>query len=257
MTDAGATILNEAIARNAPVVLSLPSAGMLRHHKSRFLASMPEGFWIESIPADAPLIDQLISTGQSCGVSFRGGPTKVVFSTAILKRETSFTINEQLAVEAVLLRQPAQIKAIQRRENYRVHIPMESRWLSVRLWRIGQKADLSVRPMDAQEITAQICDLSATGIGVILSGQGNQPPRIDAADRLRVELNREGQTLLLEGRLCYPSEPPAKPSFRAGIQFARLQDGLDGRQMQSQITRLVGDLQREEIRLFRLDGAKT
>ena len=30
-------MLLDAIARNSGIVLSLPSAGMLRHHKSRFL----------------------------------------------------------------------------------------------------------------------------------------------------------------------------------------------------------------------------
>ena len=43
---------NLAIVRNAAVVLSLPSAGLLRHHKSRFLAETDEGFWVESVPAE-------------------------------------------------------------------------------------------------------------------------------------------------------------------------------------------------------------
>jgi hypothetical protein len=38
MTEAKVDPLWDAVSRNAAVVLSLPSAGALRHHKTRFLA---------------------------------------------------------------------------------------------------------------------------------------------------------------------------------------------------------------------------
>ncbi len=252
MIDANASILQDAILRNAPMVLSLPSAGMLRHHKSRFLEEWDDGFWVESAPQDAKLVEELINTGQSCGISFRSGQTKVVFSTPALRREPAYRVNSELTVEAVLMKRPQQVKKVQRRENYRVHIPMDSGWLNVRIWRIGQKVDLRERPMDAQEIPTQVRDLSITGIGVIFSGADNQPPRIIAEERLRIELRREGQGLLLEGRICYPTEPPTQPTVRAGIQFVHLSDGIEGRQVQSQLARIVNDLQREEIRRYRL-----
>jgi len=52
MTESDNQILGEAIERNSPLVLSLPSAGMLHHHRSRFLGPAEEGFWIE-MPAGA------------------------------------------------------------------------------------------------------------------------------------------------------------------------------------------------------------
>jgi c-di-GMP-binding flagellar brake protein YcgR len=252
MNDANASILRDAIGRNAPMVLSLPSSGMLRHHKSRFLNEDPEGFWVESVAADATLVDELIHSGESCGISFRSGQTKVVFSAPALRREPVYKVNDELTVEAVLLKRPQGIKTVQRRENYRVHVPLDAQWLSVRIWRIGNKVDLREQPMSAQEINTQIRDLSTTGLGVILSGEANQPPKFSTTDRIRIELMREGQIILMEGRICYPTEPPAQPSVRAGIQFAKLQDGIEGRQTQSQLTRIVGELQREEIRRYRL-----
>src|SRR5688500_16984836 len=122
MADANVVILRDAIARNAGAVLSLPSAGMLRHHKSRFLADSSAGadgaggdagFWIESAPGEAALIDSLIVTRQHAGLSFKNGHLKVVFGTQLLRRQSGYRINADTQVEAVLLAFPAEIKAIQ------------------------------------------------------------------------------------------------------------------------------------------------
>src|SRR3954447_1041141 len=75
--------LLDAIARNAGAVLSLPSAGMLRHHKSRFLSESAGGFWVESAPGEAALIDSLIASQQPAGISFKNGHLKVVFASPI------------------------------------------------------------------------------------------------------------------------------------------------------------------------------
>ena len=71
MANNGVAILTDAIARNSALVLSLPSAGMLRHHKSRFLAEDEGGFWIEAMPGDEALVTELINTQTSVGISFR------------------------------------------------------------------------------------------------------------------------------------------------------------------------------------------
>jgi len=48
MADNNEEILRQAIARNLGAVLSLPSAGMLRHCKSRFLSELDGGILFES-----------------------------------------------------------------------------------------------------------------------------------------------------------------------------------------------------------------
>jgi hypothetical protein len=84
MSEADDGILSNAIARNAAAVLSLPSAGMLRHHKTRFLAETPEGFWVESAAGDRALIDDVIASVQPAGISFRGGIHRVAFTAPLL-----------------------------------------------------------------------------------------------------------------------------------------------------------------------------
>src|SRR6266481_2290640 len=119
MANNGVAILTDAIARNSALVLSLPSAGMLRHHKSRFLAEDAAGFWIEGIANDELLITELIATKSPVGVSFRAGPQKVSFAVPMLGRNPEFRVNEQTVLTALQLTFPANVKAIQRRSNYR------------------------------------------------------------------------------------------------------------------------------------------
>jgi c-di-GMP-binding flagellar brake protein YcgR len=265
MADANLEILNEAIARNAGLVLSLPSAGMLRHHKSRFLADAPAGaegtggggagFWIESAPGEAALIDALIVTKQPAGLSFKNGHLKVVFGTQLLRRESGYRINADTQVEAILLAFPSEIKSIQRRNNYRVRIPTDCE-IRTRVWRIANHAYLGDRPLAAQEVDCEIRDLSTGGLGVLFRGKDGESPKVSTEDRLRIELSHSGKKMLLEGRMRHPVAPTKENQFRAGIQFKALENNLDGRQLLAQLTRIVGELQRDEVRRLRLGLCK-
>src|SRR5690349_3765858 len=99
-------ILEDAIARNAAIVVSLPSAGMLRHHKSRFLGADESGYWVEAAPGDEALIDQLIAAAHPVGVSFKSGVNKVVFTSPITARQAEFRLNETTVLPALLVATP-------------------------------------------------------------------------------------------------------------------------------------------------------
>jgi hypothetical protein len=73
---------------------------------------------------------------------------------------------------------------------------------------------------------------------------------------LRIELSHAGNKMLLEGRMRHPVAPTKEKQFRAGIQFKALENNLDGRQLLAQLTRIVGELQREEVRRLRLGLCK-
>ena len=256
-------ILREAIVRNCGVVLSLPSAGMLRHYRSRFLAeSGPQGeafdggqdggaFWLESVPSERPLLDELVGSQKPVGVSFKGAGGKVVFTVPILRREGAFRINAQTLVEAILMPFPAQVKAIQRRNNYRVAVPEDAE-MSARIWHIRDRAGLEEVPSGAREIGTRLRDISVGGLGVILTGKDGKPPKITPDDRLRVELKHKEGTLLLEAKLRYPFPLPDAVAVRAGVQFENLEGNLGGRQKLAQLAKIVGKLHREEVRRARL-----
>lgn len=251
MTDCKTELLDEAIARNAGMVLSLPSAGMLRHHKSRFLGDCSDGIWVESAPQEAALVDALAGSEKPCGVSFKSGSTKVVFSAPILRRDPAYHINAELVVEAVLIGWPTQVKSVQRRSNYRVKVPDDYE-LSVRVWRMGKEAHLKDRPIAAAEVPCRLIDMSVGGIGVYLAGSDGNPPQISCEDRLRIELMHNGEALLIEGLMRYPKTKPQKELIRAGLQFLAMENDMEGRRQAAALTRIVGELQRLELRRFRL-----
>ena len=255
MADGNHDLLLDAIARNAGIVLSLPSAGMLRHHKSRFLSETAGGFYVESVPDEAMLVDSLIVSQQPAGISFKNGHLKVVFAAPVRRREPGYSINATTQVEALMVSFPSEIKAIQRRNNYRVKIPAGSE-LSARVWRIPQHAYLGDRPMAAQEIACELRDISTGGVGLSFKGKEGGPAKVSTEDRLRIELTTAGGKILVEGRMRHPVEPTKENQFRAGVQFKALENNLDGRQILAQLTRIVGELQREEVRRFRLGLCK-
>ena len=116
MAEGAYDILLRAVARNADIVLSLPSgncdggSGALKHHKSRFLSGVPTGFWIESAPAEQPLIDALAGSGQPIGVSFRSGGETYRFATPI-RRQDPLRINATERIPALLLGFPPEIRS--------------------------------------------------------------------------------------------------------------------------------------------------
>jgi c-di-GMP-binding flagellar brake protein YcgR len=229
-------------------VLSLPSAGMLRHCKSRFLGHAPEGFWVESAADQGPLIQELLARGGACGVSFKSGTVKVICAAPLLRRDERYRVNAQTTLEALLLAYPQQLQSVQRRATYRVQVAPERDDLAVRLWRIGRQAAIEDMPPESQHMPVRLRDISTGGIGVMLLGA----IRLGSEERLRIELAAAGRTLLLEGRLRYLAEAATEPNVAAGIAFWNLSQDLTGRRALAQLHRLVGDMQRREIRRLRL-----
>lgn len=248
-------LLRDAVARNAGVVLSLPSSGMLRHHKSRFLGEREGGILLESVPGEALLIDELVATGKPAGISFKSGQTKVVFASPVIERVAEHRMNADTVIQAVWLTWPQTISAIQRRTNYRVTVGADmADDLSARVWRIAPRADLRDRPMAATELPSKLKDLSIGGMGVVLTARAaDEPLKLDATDRLRVEITYLGKQLLIEASLRHPqSVPKDTQTLRVGIMFAHLEGSMEGRQTMAQLTKIIGELQRAEVRRARL-----
>ena len=223
---------------------------MLRHHKTRFLCENPDGFWVESAAGEHQLIDALIQTAQPAGISFRGGVNRVAFTAPILRREPNYSINESIIVEALLFAFPADIKSVQRRNFYRVRVTPESA-LKIRVWRLPERVHIKDRPPAAMEIAAQARNLSAGGIGLTLTPKENELKHLSAGDRLRLQISYGESSLLIEGRIRYKPANTLQ-AFNVGVQFAKLEGNLEGRQTLATLTKIVGEMQREEVRRQRL-----
>jgi c-di-GMP-binding flagellar brake protein YcgR len=244
--------LREAVARNAGIVLSLPSLGMLRHYKSRFLAEVDGQIIVESAPAEFHLIDELIANATNVGISFKSGPTKVVFGSPITERIDDWRMNDNATIHALRMQWPGAIQSIQRRSNYRVRVGADAE-LTARVWRIAPRKPLADVPPTAAEIPAQLLNLSTGGMGVTLSAPEDEPLRIDPADRLRVEITFVERKILMEASLRHPQKVPKDAkTLRAGLEFSDMQSNIDGRQTEALLNKIIGELQRAEVRRARL-----
>ncbi len=250
MLDAEQDLLQDAIARNIGAVVSLPSSGMLRHYKTRFLGSADAGFYIESIPQESKLIDELIGAGAQVGMAFKSETHKIVFAVPILQRQPEFRVNSELRVEALLIPFPRNLKSIQRRGNYRVRIPANSE-VSLQVWRLSEQAFLRDRPSATLAVEAAVRNLSLGGLAVLCPPVDGKPLTLANDQRLRIVLTFHDVEVLLEGRARRAQVTPDK-SLRVGVQFAKLDNDIEGRQTLSKLTTIVGQLQREEVRRMRL-----
>jgi c-di-GMP-binding flagellar brake protein YcgR len=257
MPEAEPDILSKAIARNSGAVLSLPSEGKLQHHKSRFLNETPEGVWLESIPQERALIQSLIAAAKICAISFKSSNQRVSFTATVLKLEQEFRVNETTTLPAVLIARPAEVKAVQRRNNFRVRVPGDAN-LTVRLWRIPDHFYLTDKPPRTSELALTPRDLSVGGIGATLLPQDGEPPKIVIGERLRVSVKENGRAaseeLIIDSRVRF-IRPGENQSVYVGIQFLKLQEWIEGRQVNAELTRIVGELQLEEVRRSRVDVA--
>lgn len=256
MTPADTQTLKDAVARNAAAVLSLPSAGMLRHHRTRFLGTPDDadGFWIEAPPNERPLIDALRAGKKPVGVSLRapGAGNKIICTTLIQAFEAALPVNDQTVADALLLAWPDQVQAIQRRNDYRVTVQPDDDEVRLRAWRIPEHHHLRDKPPASLGIKLSLRDLSAGGMGVVHT-PGPDEPRLADDQRLRVVLvhGDKNEELILEGRVRHVRPLPAN-DYRIGVQFKKLEDNLDGRQTLATLTHIIGQLQRAEIRRKRL-----
>jgi hypothetical protein len=241
--------LADAVARNAAVVLSLPSAGMMRHQKTRFLGDCEQGIWVE-FEADAiPLLKELHGNGHPLALSFTIGTRRVSFATTVLQIEQNYRVNAQTTAQAILVDRPNGLKGAQRRASYRVRVSRDTE-LTSRFWVITEHAHLSDQPLASTEIKAELRDLSLGGMGLRILPNDVRPVSLVADQRLRVLLRYGQDELVLDARLrtAFKQDAP-KP---CGIVFKKLESDLEGRQKLGALTRIVGELQREEVRRMRL-----
>jgi hypothetical protein len=255
----------EAIDRCAGAVVSLPTGGGLRHFKSRFLRADEAGFWVQSPGDDPLLVEHVIALRQLAGVSFMAGQAKVVFAAGVLERRADFCMDETGEIEALLLKWPEGVRAVQRRSNHRAKVPSTS-IASVRAWRLSKYAALRDRPAASAELEVRARDLSIGGIGLLvmppvvkqpMAGQtipipeGPRTAGLSVEQRLRVEIRYEELEILVEGRVCHVRESPDLVQ-RIGVQFKYRHEAIDGKQILWKLTRVVGHLHREEVRRWRL-----
>jgi c-di-GMP-binding flagellar brake protein YcgR len=247
-------ILEDAVARNLGITLRLPSAGLDKHFKTRFLgAAEGGGIWVEVVAGYAESIKSLIAEQRPIDVSLQTSTRVISFAVKGVRFEESHCINADTVVAALLIEQPAEIKNVQRRNTYRVRIFSDFK-LIAKIWIIPEHVHLNDRPVASSELKFQLVDVSIGGIGLRMPApaEGEKQIRVIKDQRLRIELTFNEQKLLFEGRFRPASLTASGGILTAGVVFKNLESNMEGRQKLAVLTKIVGELQREEVRRARV-----
>ena len=136
----------------------------------------------------------------------------------------------------------------ERRKSYRATVLANSP-LQARVWRLAPGVPLTQRPMPSQLLPVDVRQVGAEGLTVTLRGRDGQPPKVTPADRLRVEIQYAGRTVLVEARLREPADRPTDDApFPAGIIIQHRAFDHTHRAAMIDLAAIVAGLQREELR---------
>jgi hypothetical protein len=240
--------LTAAAAARAPAVLTLHWRGVFYSGRSRMLSADPTGLWVETPEALRPLLPTIQGEALILHVAFRGAGGSSSFAAPLLLHNPILTVEDKLA-DALLLMLPAAVDVPQQRQSYRVTVFDQTR-LSPKVWRIQPGAVLRDKPAPSSELWARMHDLSQDGTCLILHPRVQQQQPFDRDQRFRIALTYQDEELLFDARARYMLHLP-DGSMRVGAQFRRIDTDLRARQSLARLPQIIGDLQREEARLFR------
>lgn len=243
-------LLQQAIERNTPIMLAMPSAAVVKPYRSRLLQITDEGIYLESIAGQGDAIDALIAAKRPVMVAFRADVRRVEFAGPILKRLRGYRLNATTLIEALVIQRPAAVKAVQRRADYRVSVPSDSE-ISFQFHRVTEQADIVERPMSTAQMHVDVRDFSAGGCGGTWKRRKDEP-KLVPDQRLRIEISSVVGNLVLDARVRFAQELHEPEFVRLGIQFTLNASSIPDRQKMLQINKLMGELQRMELRRKRL-----
>ncbi|MCG3180542.1 MAG: Flagellar brake protein YcgR [Phycisphaerae bacterium] len=181
--DVRENLLGDAAARNLAADLVVVQGENLQANlKSRFLQHEPDRLLLE-VPSHngRPVV---LQPGQFVEVYFKVGNERFGFDSRVVGY-TRVDLNEQTAVEALVVAPPHFLERRQRRKFYRISVATLPT-IDCRLWPVD--AD----PSRAPAVKARLCNISAGGVAVLLDGEDSCRFVSDESYRLRFSLP-EGQ----------------------------------------------------------------
>ena len=251
MPVAESAVLQQAIARNTAVTIRFRVDTSTRECRSRFVGADLESIWLEVEHKDLPQFDALREGRASVAANFRHETSNVLFDAPVLGGRRDFPLNGSTHVAAVQVAMPKSLSTVQRREDYRVAVPGDGEMV-VRTWRVGDADDLRATPAAKMEMHVTLRDLSNGGLGGVFHQEKGGPIKLVIGQRLRISVVLDDASLLLDSRLRYIGTLPDAGKLRVGIQFEFKPDSAADRQTLNQLNKLLGELQRRELRRKKL-----
>jgi len=252
MAQMEAELLREALAaRNRAVVTAYAPDGA-RHGRTRLLRGdartitlgVPAGF----VPK-APMT-----------LSLRAGGRRLTFAAVPVAAGAASAAGE------ITIACPTDFRLPQRRNAHRVTVPQVAPGpkaltgaapvplVVVRAWRMGPWDRLHVdRPLPSQRLQADLIDVSAGGAGLALQLAPRGAGQVRRNERVRVELECEQTSVLLEGTVRWIRADARTGQVRAGLRVT-MRDTFESRVAANAVDRIIARLRREEARQVRAAG---
>lgn len=240
-------LLKIAIERNVALICGLPSAGLVKELKSRFLIIKDESILVEGFPNQAAAVDELIKSEEPATILFRSGVQNVEFRTRILQRYQAYPLNATTRIEALRLELPTSIKTVQRRSDYRAPIPPDTD-VTFACHRIGEQDDLLALPQPTQQLKIVPRDMSTTGLGAIWYRRKEDPHTLANNQRVRLMIKTADGEILIDGRVCHASRLHEPELVRVGVRFQMNLANIPDRHKQIALQKLMTTLQRQQLK---------
>lgn len=215
----------EAAQKQTPAVITVPVAGRWITLKTRVSNADRTAGMIalgKPIPEDGQPEPTFIP-GQCVTLTFRRGHRKCICTSLFVR------LDESHPEEAVWVKWPDELLAVQRRAFFRAEVPRDMD-VSVRLWRGGRTKRRLVAIGKWPSVVGNLTDCSAGGMRMEV--EAIDDPHITEGEPVAVEFAplREVGHICLDANFRYALPLPSG-RVALGLQFVGLENSAPGRQM--------------------------
>ncbi len=218
------TIL-EAIQKQTPAVITVPLASRWVTLKTR-ISKADQAAGLIALGSLQPEEGQPVpdlTPGQCVSLTFRRGHRKCMASCSVV------SVFPDQPEQALVLRWPAEILAVQRRAYFRAEVPA-GLVVPARVWRGGRAKRRLVAIGQWPSVVGQLADCSAGGLRLDVEPADN--PQIEIGEPVAVEFSplKEVGQICLDANFRYCLALPSG-KVALGLQFVGLESSAAGRQM--------------------------
>ena len=218
------TIL-EAVQKQTPAIVTVPLANRWVTMKTRISKADQAGGVLaltNPMPEEGQPMPAL-TPGHCVTLSFRRGHRKCMGTCVVV------AVNEQIPDEAIVLRWPSELLAVQRRAYFRADVP-QGMVVPARLWTGGRAKRRLVAISKWPSVVCQLTDCSAGGLRLEVDAAND--PQTQVGDPVAVEFSplKEVGQICLDANFRYRLALPSG-KFALGLQFVGLESSAAGRQM--------------------------
>lgn len=203
-------LLQQAIARRLIAGFCVPNSFPEREWKVRLLKAEDgeDGFWAQ--PVDSGYAKSSPPAGSEVEVSFNPGHSRSCFRSTLLRHDKHFWLNEQMMVEAVLLKWPDAVTDGERRQHPRYPVSDDSH--------IHAQLCVTSGAAFGIEIPAKMMDMSLGGAGFVAALRC-ELRHVQEGDTLRAQIHHLGQATEIYASFTDHRSISGNNAFKFGVRF--------------------------------------